>query len=87
MLKRTQLSLLARQMHRTQSRISQALKWVLGQGTNHLTSQKIYGIDSSVIPETITGVRGTMPTVTSAIRAVNFVATVVATLNRTSSEG
>ena len=53
------------------------LEMGLGQGTNHLTGPKTYGIDGSVIPVTTNGNRGTVPTKTSIMPDVNFEASLI----------
>jgi hypothetical protein len=40
----------------------------LEQGTNHLIGHDEYGIDGSVIPESIIGNRGTMPQTKSPVK-------------------
>jgi hypothetical protein len=47
----------------------------------------MYGIDVSVIPETVIGSRETMPNRTSAIPAVIFIASAIGASNEKSSEG
>jgi len=59
----------------------------LGQGTNHLIATETCGIDGSDVQMNTIGKRGTIPTTTSAIPAVNFVNSVKRASKEISSEG